>query len=409
MSARRGTMYPLGRSDPGLECQVLLTCARTALTPAETARIKDLAQASVDWDAMVDLAESHGVNPLLYRSLKSACPSLVPQNVMQRIRARSRANVYRSLRFTAELFRIVSTCESHSIQAVPFKGPVLASQAYGDVALREYVDLDLLVRPSDLDTTSALFQADGYSLVSPPDHAEDEIVLRRQGSQILVELHTRIVAHWQLRRSFAVSFDDLRERLATVEMAGARSVQTLSLEDLLLVLCVHGCSHHWSRLIWIVDVAELLRSASTVDWPWLLTRARGLGAERMLLLGLRLAIELLEAKVPDKVREAVYKGSAVGRLTEQICKWLFHEQAVPIGLLDEARFFIGVRERLRDRLPCYLLYLRALFLAALEPTAEDEAFMPLPGRFRFLLFLARPFRIVAQYASAAVRRAPREQ
>ena len=43
---------------------------------------------------------------------------------------------------------------------VPVKGPVLASTAYGDIAMREFVDLDILVRPSDVASAMTILHPD---------------------------------------------------------------------------------------------------------------------------------------------------------------------------------------------------------------------------------------------------------
>jgi hypothetical protein len=65
------------------------------------------------------------------------------------LRARFEEIARKNLRFTAELIRILNCLESHGIAAIPFKGPTLAESVYGNLALREFSDLDILVRQSD--------------------------------------------------------------------------------------------------------------------------------------------------------------------------------------------------------------------------------------------------------------------
>ena len=67
----------------------------------------------------------------------------------------------------------------------------------------------------------------------------------------------------------------------------------LAPEDSLLILCVHANKHQWSRLGWICDIAEMLRSHPDLNWPVVMEQARMLRSERMLLLGLLLARESL--------------------------------------------------------------------------------------------------------------------
>ncbi len=385
------------------ELELLLLCARTALTESEVTQIRALVEQGIDWTTVVEQAALHGVNPLLHVSLRHTCPNLVPREFMEQIQGRFAINALRNLRRSGELVRLLSACTAQGILAVPIKGPVLAAQVYGDVALREFVDLDLLVHPSDLDRAGSVLRDQGYTQ-GASSRAAEEITFTREDGRDMVEIHAHLVAHWQLRRSFALEFDALRPRLASVTLAGNRSVPTLSPEDLLLVLCVHGCSHHWSRLSWIADVAEMLRAPSRIDWKVLLTRARELGCERMVLLGLRLASDLLDAELPIEVRERIHMCPTLSRLAEQVIGWLFSEYHHAIGLSEEAAFFVASRERWRDRLPYLDLFARAWLKAALKPTQKDRDWVSLPDSLAIGYFFIRPLRIAYGYIAELAKR-----
>jgi hypothetical protein len=47
---------------------------------------------------------------------------------------------------TAELCRLISLFAAADIAAIPYKGPVLGLFAYGNIALRRFVDLDVIVK-----------------------------------------------------------------------------------------------------------------------------------------------------------------------------------------------------------------------------------------------------------------------
>ena len=63
---------------------------------------------------------------------------------------------------TAELIKIMDLYRSQGIQAMPYKGPVLAVQAYGDVTLREFDDLDIVLRQRDMAKANDAIQGAGY-------------------------------------------------------------------------------------------------------------------------------------------------------------------------------------------------------------------------------------------------------
>ena len=54
-------------------------------------------------------------------------------------------NSRRNLFLTRELLNLLTLFETHQIPAIPFKGPVLAASVYGNLALRQFSDLDLII------------------------------------------------------------------------------------------------------------------------------------------------------------------------------------------------------------------------------------------------------------------------
>ena len=84
-----------------------------------------------------------------------------------------------------------------------------------------------------------------------------------------------------------------------------RDVLSMSAEDLLMVLCVHGSKHCWERLTWVCDVAEMVRANPELGWEGILDRSGALHISRAVLLGLDLAKSLLDAPLPELVLSAI--------------------------------------------------------------------------------------------------------
>ena len=132
-------------------------------------------------------------------------------------------------------------------------------------------------------------------------------------------------------------------------MAG-QPVHTLAVEDLLPFLCVHAAKagHRWRRLSWVADVAWLVHAHSGLDWGQVLAEARGLGCERRLLLGLRLAEDLLGAVLPDSVRQRMSADPALWARAAWAHDMLWRKAGVrpawPKSVVD-----LRLLERWRDR------------------------------------------------------------
>jgi hypothetical protein len=170
----------------------------------------------------------------------------------------------------------------------------------------------------------------------------------------------------------------------------AQEAPALSVEDELVLTCVHGAKHFWERLMWIADVAALVSRQTGIDWEGVAASAKAVGAERMLRTGLRLASDLLRAQLPDKVHAMVQTDTVAARLAEKACMWLPAAGSAPPGLFERAAF----RMRMRGSwlaAPAYLLRL------SVSPTEEDWQKGGQLSQNRFLDVLRRPFRLARKY------------
>ena len=168
---------------------------------------------------------------------------------------------------------------------------------------------------------------------------------------------------------------------------------SLSPEDTLLFLCVHGTKHQWSRLAWIADVAELVRSSPDLDWGAVMSEAAALGARKMLQAGLVLAADLLGATVPDRVLRTAREDAAVTGLSGEIYTRYLAGSHKEFG--GAAYFWFDVR--IRDRFWQGLLYPLRM---ALSISVRDLEFVSLPQRLWPLYLFLRPVRLVRQYGAA---------
>ena len=378
-----------------LESALLLACARTWMLPEHHAHVEALVGTGLDWDRVVRLSGRHKVLPLLYRNLSAIRSGRFPAEAMTRLRGAFELNCSRNLLLAGELLRVLTCLEAADVRTVAYRGPVLAKRAYGDVTLRQFNDLDLLVRNRDVDQARALVLSLGYKQkvphgVAPSVHAKSmhHLVFAREAGRVLLELHWEIAP-----RYFGYAIDEgLWGRLTSVELGGV-PVPALSGEDLLVVLCVHAALHGWQRLSWICDVAEVVRSQPQLDWPLAMRLGQQQGVSRVLLLGLYLAHDLLGAAIPEESWALVRGDAAVEPLAGQAKRWLFPAEEVPRGPTPRYSLFgfhLGLQETLGQKVAHGL---RMAFV----PSQEDWALVRLPPRLSFLYGLVRPLRLVAKH------------
>ena len=375
------------------ELRLLVCCARTRTDAAPVEQICALVRGELDWAYVFAASVEHGVTPLLYHQLSSHCADGVPALWMERLRQAFHQNTAHTLFLTAELFRILEACRASGIPAIPYKGPVLAELAYGNVAFRQFSDLDIIVRQRDIAQVYALMNQLGYEahLPLPPasrigQRVPGQYAFTQNTGRVLAEIHTE---HTLRYFPIPLDLDALIGRLESVNVGG-RGLLTLSLEDALPALCVHASKHFWERISWIADIAELVQIDRAVDWELALARARALGAERMLLLGLHLANDVLDAPLPERVSRSLHADPAVRRLADHVCRQLSEETSETRGVARRAMF----RMRMRGSYWTGIGYLLRL---ATAPTEEDWSQLRLKGPFSPLYAALRPFRLLRKY------------
>ena len=360
---------------------------------------------------MLATALQHGVLPLLYQHLQTLGPDLLPAAVLTQLRAHFYANVGATLFLTGELLRLLQLLETHGIPARPFKGPTLAASVYGNLALRQFSDLDILVHQADLPRITELLTTHGYQL--PLTRAKAAALWNHHYHYAFVreDGHVLVEMHWAFtRRSWPVPLDPafLWACSTPVSLIGTM-VQTFSPEALLLILCVHGTKERWTLLKWVCDVAELLRRHPALDWGEVMEHARTAGGVRILLLGLSVAHQLLGAVLPPAVVHTIQADPVVPALTAQVCAQLCARLDGVPGTMDRHTFYLRTRERVQDRLRYFLCgYLRecAAPLVSLQhlltPTAQDQAWLPLPPPCAVVYYLLRPLRLVVVHGRQLV-------
>ncbi len=395
-----------------VEMQLLLGCVQLHLEPQNEAVAQAIARMihpdqtpAVDWEVLLKDASLHKVLPILEKSLKRVDASLVPPPLFQQLQTLVYHNTLNTLALSAELLRLLTIFQTQGIPVIPFKGPTLEALAYGDVALRTSSDLDFLLQENDYLQVKAVLGEVGYRATDDwfVDAAGELAYHTMMGEYVVQNTHTGICLDIHVRLAaihpfvLPVDFSDFGQRLQPVKLVG-REVLTLCPADLLIYLCVHGSRDRWQTLSALCDIAGLIQHQPQLDWAQILAEAQELGVERMLLLGLHLAHQLLHLDLPDRVHQQIKAQPTVQRFADRIQQTFYGSKAQPqFNLLSRSHFYLSILDRWQDRLHfCIQLPLRQLQLVCLI-NKRDHDFLPLPRSLYGLYYLIRPIRLLNEY------------
>jgi hypothetical protein len=291
----------------------MLECCRGAFGRRDDASQGSGSGKSIDWPAFLGLVELHRVQGLVWRGIVAAdgIPSQVAEDLSDEAAVIAAAN----LRAAAESRELLSAFESAGVPLLFVKGLTLGALAYGNIAVKSGVDIDLLVAPDRLHEAAQLLADRGYRLVIPAGAASRERLetwhrLRKESvwsnteREIQIDLHTRLADNPRLIPAIGINSPSQQ-----VEVSEGIKLPTLAPDELFAYLAVHGASSAWFRLKWITDFTALLQRVPEKEVERLYFRSQELGAGRAAGQALLLS-HALYGEVSEPLRERLARDAS---------------------------------------------------------------------------------------------------
>jgi hypothetical protein len=311
------------------EMQMLCACCRVHPRD-EDVRLQTSLAALVDADKLLALAIRQRVEPLLYHHLKRHAPGTFPEALLQTLAARAKRNTFNTLNAIRLNVQLARMLREHGIPFLPLKGVTLAQRYYGEVGVRHCNDIDFWVPEHSLDAVRSLLIEQGCRL----DVAFGFSDVASSNEKYLAYMHSchhheefihpsgvGMEAHWRLSTFSKSPLFNPIGLLATgdpIEIAGEPATMMAS-TPLLLYLCMHGASHGWFRLKWLVDLPQVLESRNW-DWPQVIAEAERANCLNSLLLAMQLSSQLFGYVVPEPVACAIKKQRLINWQIQMVLK-----------------------------------------------------------------------------------------
>ncbi len=344
-----------------------------------------------EYDSIHALSHKHGIYPLLYKTIRSIDPDSLSTELNELFKQSNMSIVQRNMLMSAELLQLMQLFDVNSIDAMAFKGPVLGEMAYGSVTLRQYGDLDILIKRGDIEKILSLLLKRGYTPEIELEKSTLETFYNCVNVIGLQRGSVRVEIHWELlSKNYAIEWEEekLWAESETIEI-NRQSIKMLSFENHILYLCVHGAKHLFERLEWICDIDRAIRAKGDINWNHLILEANVLGVERMLFFGLHLSKLFFNLPLPREILERIDNDPEIERLTDKVITLNYSEQK---GARSYSTFWLlwQMREKLSDRL-------RFAYRGLFAPKFDDFLFIQLPKPLLFLYPLIRPYRLITKY------------
>lgn len=297
-----------------IEDQVLLCGAHPRLSWERRDRLAYLLALPLDWSRLLEQADRHGMAPLLYHHLQGMPAVGIPEVVLAALASRARESLVRNLRLHHELIRLLGEFNRASLPVMPLKGSLLADLLYGDLSLRPMADIDLLVKPEDMEKAEQVLLGAGCTRLPASDQGAEYHVSYVTdgggGAHILVELHL------ELGESHIARLDvgEVWASASRVTWDG-REIWTMAPPDLLLYLCLHAVKDGLACLLPLLDIALAIeRFGEILPWENLVGKVKAAHIRMPVSLSLLQSRRLLGAPLPPEFLSRIQPSRSISWL-----------------------------------------------------------------------------------------------
>jgi hypothetical protein len=293
---------------------------------------------------------------------------------------------------TSELINIMKLLEENNIKAIAFKGPTLSQLAYGDITLRQYVDLDILIEKDNLEKAYSLFCKSSYNTEIDRSFLLNKLYIDKNSDiQFLNEKKSILVElHWKLfREQFYSNRSDYYIKNSNSLNLNNHSTNIFSNEILLIYLCMHGSKHCWERIEWIADIDRLIRIDNNLDWDFISKYSKIELSFIMVNLGLSLSKKIFATPIPiiinnnygniDFLINTVFLNYKIkindGELKNNLKSFKFH-------------FYLNDTN---------ILKIKFLVRTFISLKVEDILYFNISKRYHIFYYILRPIRLIKKY------------
>lgn len=384
-----------------VESEIILACAQTTVDTEKLREMFANLDRPLDWSYIFKIAGRNGLLPLVGSNLLEKVPEYLDNDIRKALAEFRLEHTRNNFLQTTRLIDICEMLEGNGIPVLPVKGPMLSMQAYGDLSLRQFVDLDILVQPKHFGKAVELLQSCGYTPIERVSWLRRKSLFftrKKDVGLVSEDGNVHIELHWKLSGThFAMPFeiDGLWQRIERRQIAGA-DLRALPFDDLFVYLCLHGSRHNWANLLWICDINELALQAersSSFDWLGVRQHARIHGCEKAFELGLFLINYFFGQKVGFPELDRVLRRPVFQEIADKVRDSVFGSLNGLKEMSDWYSYHLSLKEKKLDRLRIHLVYLIWYVNVATKPNELDEAVFKLPALFYPLYYLIRPIRL----------------
>lgn len=309
--------------------KLILASSKLVLYQNELELIDSLIPLVQDWDTFINTIIERGTGPLLFKKLTLLNNSgLIPADVKTKLQQSYLKTLSRSMVLHNAFAQVGVEFNKNNIPFIALKGIFLSEWLYKDIGLRQFSDIDLLVKAEDGERCLVLLSAMGYkprvaSFVSDFVASKTDQIhyVPMELGGVSIEIHVKLHKN---KEEYNLLLEHIWGNALPVTIDKVEA-NTLELSDMLIHLCIHLDKHFKGGHVQFTsfnDITNLLvTQASNIDWDEFIIRCNQYKCEDIVFKYLILVHKYFQAPLPEQI---ISKYESLLRLEDEalFCQYL---------------------------------------------------------------------------------------
>ncbi|QNF26175.1 nucleotidyltransferase family protein [Metabacillus elymi] len=210
-----------------------------------------------DYERLIDDIEYFSISPQVYFHLKQQDRlELTPPFFQNRLKNTFNQVLIQNLFIKNQTEKILSILDQLGIPAIPLKGVLFAEKYFGHIAARSTSDIDLLIKPHDLDRVTECVKELGYIMEEEgaPGHFHCSLSKELPGSPVplVVEIH------WDILKENTSEFSIKEFWEQSTPFKHYENVKQLSDYHTFYMICLHAWRHNLDSMKHFLDITQMI-------------------------------------------------------------------------------------------------------------------------------------------------------
>jgi hypothetical protein len=261
-----------------------------------------------DWEEVVLNIIERGMGPLFYTKLsKLSNHTFITDVNKEQLKQTYYRTLSRGVLMYSVFSKAVEALNANGIKVIVLKGAYLSEKLYEDIALRQFSDIDLLIKEADGIRCIKILDQLGFK---PFGNSVYDMIREHTGivhylpmvlNGVSIEIHIRL--HLK-SNNYNIKVNEFIATAIPVSISGV-NVYALNTYDLLIHLCVHLDSHfvkggiQFNGFSDIVNVLDVY--GADIDWSAFIESCRNHECEKVVFKYLLIAFKYFNVNIPEKI------------------------------------------------------------------------------------------------------------